>query len=590
MKKAFLILGIAAAAIAVSCNKDELNNKEVKVFEGDKAYVVVNINGVSTTQTRADDNFLYGDSDENAVKDAYFYFYDSEGGFVTEAAIFSLSSNNDQTGTGIAYAANTVITLSGLTQKEYPNWVVAVINKPTRFTAPKTLDEFAAALADASSALYQTGNTNFTMTTSSYVATADSEGKAANQYTSESNTYYFATPVTNKNFVPEDIGYDTDNTPKIPDGYEAVKIYVERLAAKVTVMVSSTLSNTATSDLYAITQEVFEDTGETPTSESLYIKLNGWKLNATAKSSYYMKEIDDKWTPDGLGFTWNVTEYYRSYWAKAWPYGIGFTEDDFPQTSNGSTDGTSLNDYLNYTSLSGTPNSLGSYGDSITYGDIEYCAENTNTAEVEGIPSALTSILLSATVCDETGTGKDIVRHNGYIYTLNAYYNLVLTHLTGYYTDSSASNALAASDLELATGHDGLVTVALKSGVTVYDTNGTDATSDAEAALKTFNEDIGNDANYFNGGAMYYNIPIRHLSTIEPTTGNDDDSVVYNEGYYGVVRNHWYLGIIKSLTSLGKGIAKTDEVIVPTPEDATYYIGADVSILEWAYVDWEIEL
>ncbi|MCD8313254.1 MAG: Mfa1 family fimbria major subunit [Bacteroidales bacterium] len=619
MKKTIFILGIAAAAMAVSCNKEEAKINETKTFDGDRAYVVVNINGVGTAQTRAtsgDTDFKVGTTAERAVQDAHFYFYDADGAFVTEASAWNETGVTYEDGYSVEFAANTVVTLTGLTQKSYPSYVVTVLNRPSTLTsAPATLDSFADELEAASelNQLVDNTYTYFTMTTSSYVGT-------------DNTACYYATPLVDANFSEEPITYASDEV--TPTNCTPVVIYVERLAAKATVAVDvsdeSQLTTTTIggTTYYTITESVLD--GDEATDETLYVTFDGWKLNATAKQSYVVKNINDQWTDTSLGFTWNDATNCRSYWCMSYNYGLG-QGTDYPSSSNGYTDGSAdadaLSQYLTYVSLEGGTHEVGASSTNASYLECEYCAENTNTAAIEAIPSALTSILIKATVYtydeenDEAPVATDFIRHDGQIYTVEHYLAYALEHVPECWLQEESTNdngetvytytLLDTSFLTLVTtggtNTDGYVSVALKDdynssdvAFVVLDDNGeptgtTYGGDQIQYYLTQFNTNYGTDANYFNGGEMYYNIPIQHLNNTE-TTVDSDGNTVYNEANYGVVRNHWYHLTVTSLASLGHGIANSEEVIVPTPDTATYYIGAQVNIIEWRYVYWNMGL
>ncbi len=616
MKKVIFIIGIAAAVMAASCTKnDDFKTDGNGVFEGDKAYVVVNINDVGTASaTKASSTgFKNGTSAEYAVDDAHFFFYDSDGVFVAEAKMWN--SGKEVTGDGnIEFAGYTIVTLSGLTHTNYPDWLVTVLNEPDGFTAPATLEEFATTLASETEGiegLYLSTTsggapTEFAMSTSSFVG--NSTYGNVNVYTgTDGNTYYFATPVDKTNFTEEPITYnETTGEPNCTP----VEIYVERLAAKVTLELGS-LSNDTAQDgdgntLYALTQTVITDDGKE--DDVVYVRFEGWTLNATARKSNIVKAIDDSWTNTGVtdlgtGWDWNDPENYRSYWGKSWNYGLGYATEYPSNGSQGNTDAdeagdNALSDYLLYTSLTGDLNE---------FKDDVYCPENTNTAEIAALPSALTSILLKATVCDATGKGIDFIRHDGLLYTPEHYLSYALDHLPTVFEKSGSGTETAYTevktdilDFDEENSVDGYVDVIVKTdylNTTYYAiTENADGTvtenksytgSDLNTLLASFNENYGEDANYFNGGSMYYNIPIQHLNDDYAETNTDENGIVTTkvlEANYGVVRNHWYYVTINDLESLGKGIYKEGEVIVPTPEEPTYYIGAQVNILSWKYV------
>jgi hypothetical protein len=84
---------------------------------------------------------------------------------------------------------------------------------------------------------------------------------------------------------------------------------------------------------------------------------------------------------------------------------------------------------------------------------------------------------------------------------------------------------------------------------------------------------------------LYYNVPIKHLNTIEV---GDETTHHAKQGYYGVVRNHVYKLVVKELTDIGHAVADASAPIVPTKEDdpntETYGIVTRLNILNWRVV------
>ncbi len=584
MKKIFL--GLMACAALCACTSDDLVsnvNEAQKTFEGNTAYMTVCINDVGTGTRATSSGYQNGSAEEYAVNDAYFYFYDAAGVYVSQASVWN--GGSAVTGnTNIEFKSNTVIVLEGLTGRNYPNYVVTVLNKPAGFTPGETLDEMADLLADATAVgIMQGTDTYFTMSTSSYV-----DG------TSDTRLAYFATPLTEDDFYTEPVSTTIENP---------VQIYVERLAAKVQLLVGEGLTPTDLTD-GSIGYKMTETIGGDPNNEGdvndggtdIYVKLTGWALNGTAKHSNIVKNIVGLDVTNGVdGWTgWNDAEEFRSFWGKSFNYGLG----KYPETSGGETDGTTLDDYLDYVSYNDLQNKLGS-----DY--CEYCAENTNTVDILGTKnsSGITNVLLAAEVCDIEGNPLDLVRYEGELFEKGDYLNYVMSELTAtgalnvYTLDSSSGvdvyTHIDGSYIELASSDDGYVIVALVENAfasgTYYMNNGdgtfteiSDPTSDVETQLATFNT-AHPKVNAFTGGQMYYHIPIQHL--------NNDYTGDLLEANYGIVRNHWYVLTITSLENLGKGVYDPDEVIIPnTEDDVQYYVGANINILSWKMVEQSVTL
>lgn len=114
---------------------------------------------------------------------------------------------------------------------------------------------------------------------------------------------------------------------------------------------------------------------------------------------------------------------------------------------------------------------------------------------------------------------------------------------------------------------------------------------DAQAKQMTRNEavsiiyQLGNIADCFKAGRMYYAVPIQHY--LAAGTGNNYefkyDSL--KAGDYGIVRNHWYKFIIDTIMKPGIPVHDEDQPIIPNYDDTDRYIGLEVIILPWRIVD-----
>lgn len=601
MKRIFWI-GLWTTLLLGSCAQDEGmasddngNNKPL----GDQAYMTIRIADAGVN-TRAERDFDYGTTDEQSVNDARFFFYDANGIFVTEASVWGsgtpVTSENGQADGNVEFNGNTVIVLNGLTGKGYPKYLVTALNAPTTFTPASTLTELLTEETDVNGGIYKdpSGTTKrFIMSTTSYKRTDD--------------VPYYVTEIKDTDLQPGPVSGTASNP---------VTVYVERLAAKVTLQLSSNFTPTADkNNRYKLTVTVAgadndNVTGSNPPmgAEEIYIEFVGWGLNATAKDSYLLKNINAAWSSEtsGLGFNWNDATNYRSYWGMSYNYNDAATA--YPDKAAGIT--TSCK--LNYISANDISNSTIN-----TTGTSQYCAENTFPATIAAKLSARTSILLKAKIYDKDNNTPDLVRYRGVLWQQADYINYVLNSLNHATTggisnyrylksgthgeETAVYSQLDATCVELQHTGDGEVIVQLKmkdsaiegkkeplttiylkteSGYTPLDETGV---TTLQGLLSAFNST--NKANGYQGGLMYYNIPIEHLRTI--TTGQTD----VKEGNYGVVRNHHYVVTINKLENIGKGIFDPDEDIVPgDTEDDTYYLGTNIKILSWKIVEQNVDL
>ena len=126
-----------------------------------------------------------------------------------------------------------------------------------------------------------------------------------------------------------------------------------------------------------------------------------------------------------------------------------------------------------------------------------------------------------------------------------------------------------------------------ENGTSLYTGDGSNSSEQIIAALNDDLAAASADATAYNGGLMYYNIPIEHLNN-----GNVAEDGTIPEAKYGVVRNHHYVVTIDKLEKIGKGIFDEDEKIVPDrdPDNDTYYVGAKINILSWKIVSQNVEL
>lgn len=584
MKQKQLFATVLACMTFCACTNDEsLVPDNPKTFTGDEAYMSVrlaDVGSVTSRGTSPDPGFEYGTDDEHSIKTAHFYFYDGYEVFVAEGSAWKGGTPESGTPAGnIEFKGNTVVVLKGLTQKKYPKYMVTVLNKTGDFKPGQTLDEMEKTLSDVNGVgIWNTvdNSTNyFTMSTTSYKHS--------------DATPYFVTEVKSENFSLEPIA-ETD----IPN---PVTVYVERLAAKVTVKVSDALVADE-NGRYKITATVAGNgnvgTDGKPAAEELYVELLGWKLNATAKRSNMMKNIDASWTDrfgsDAKGFTWNDEGNFRSYWGKSYNYGLADANGTYPDDFSA----IKTTDFLDYVNLN----------DPVDLGKSSYCAENTNTGEIvsANFPSAVTSVLLSAKVCDKDGNALDLVRYNGVLYTKTAFLNYVLNVVNtqnklNYWTttDNQSYTQIDSKFVKLENVSDGVVKVvfAKPANVDKIYSKGTDGVTYTEVtdftALDEALAEVATDAVGYAGGLMYYNIPIEHLNEDVITEVEGEKTIP--EAKYGVVRNHHYVITINKLENMGHGIFNPNEEIVPGDEDKeTYYVGADINILSWKIVEQNVDL
>lgn len=573
---------------------------------GDTAYLAIDLCDANSMGRGTDGGFEFDENrgKENYVNNAYFYFYDSEGRFVSEGNLWTGGTNGDNDNVEF-FGDNTVI-LSGLTGKSFPSYVVTVLNKPSKkadgsdFAPGATLDEMGKIILSS----YQEGD-SFIMTTSSWRGDADDHA----------DKYYFATKLQEKNFFNE-----LPTKDNITDENRA-EIYVERLAVKVRV--NTNLGEPIEKNnkkLYKLNMTAAGsvndgEQGGDAADTDLYISFEGWGLNSVAKTTNLMKNLDGLTASTQVGgwSTWNQPGLHRSYWGKATTYGLA---------------GDVLKGALKTITYPDLTKNLGVIiGNTTTTGDVDYCNENTNTAAnicnagtTLVIPANTTSVLLKAVVCDSEGQPLDIVTYQGLTFLKDRFIAYIMQMVNPQYftrtlregvDESTATDAnydytpINLSDVTLASaGHGtGSVNVALtkdaaaKTWYTV--TMGTEgvasatvATTEAINARLASATPANNKAIAATSGATYYPIAIEHLNNPKSTDTNVLDA------QYGVVRNHVYELNINAVKALGNGVFRPEKIDGEDPEpldpvdpkDPKYYVGARINILSWKIVNQNVTL
>lgn len=574
-----------AAFALVSCSSDDVVNEASLPMNPDgTTYLFVKI--AADRGTRGQDaGFEYGKAYEHAVTSADFYFYDADGAYVATAQVWNGGSENlNRPDENIEYFGNNVIVLKGLTEKTFPKYLVTVLNQPEDFVPGDNLKDMETKLTSVLNRTVSGKITNFVMSTTSY-------GRGAEGNDVNGQPAYFTTEVK-----PADFQKD----PTALNNVTPVEIYVERLAAKVNVDTDNStlvpvegLENTYELKVSVAGDPNAEDNDDNIGAEVVRVKFEGWGLNATAKETHIVKNINVDWS---LGnFVWNEPENFRSLWGMGTAYGKDLDE-------NG-TYGSLLN-YNTWTQLS-----------KVGFGKDAYCGENTNVASIlnSNIGVAATSVVVAATILHQDKDGNwvspNMIRFNGMLFTeanfkayalrnLNTLGQLNYYRKTSVYGEDGTTvvrieyNQLNADDVEVVNSTEGdnsVVKLALTTAAKATDwyqknADGTYSETPIRTELTALSKFSGNG---YKGGKMYYNIPIQHLY--------EDAAEGIQEGEYGVVRNHYYKLTITSLEKLGTGVWNPDGsewpiVPPPTPDPDYYQLGAKINILSWRVVDQTVGL
>ncbi len=612
-----LFAGFAAVAMLAACSNDEPtpapnpgdNN------DGEVAYMTITISAPETG-SRATEDGGYVESDatplEHEVKTVDFLFFNSDGAYAftvkaNDATFVPTGTTTPAGTTNVEYLGKSnIVILEGVRQNNYPEYVMTILNRPSDFVEGATLQETADKLTAYANSFVKDAEAPFVMTTSSFLGSKNGENGVVRH-----DAQYFVTKLGVKDFKLT-LKEAQDNT-------QPVEIYVERLAAKVQLGLGGTTETIDGKTVYKLQQTLAggddntSGEGDNVSDVELYVGVEGWRLNATAIDSYMSKKLDASWEATPVFANWNKPADWRSFWGQAHIY-----------TTTGTPDAS----LLKYETPKNVVANLFGF-DGTNKGNIQYCYENTNNpekifAEVDGgmtlgdkkvgvKNSLVTHVVLKTKIYQKTSDNKlvapSLVQFRGILYTEASFKAMLLNGLkaadklnywrktvTG---DVTTYETVTANDFEMVAetkeGHKlGQIKIVAKTpadGDVIYSRNGavdTDVTStfkaSVDADLATLYPEypaIGTDA----GDALYY-IPVEHLAA----KAGETEAV---EGYYGVVRNHWYNLTVNSFKKVGHLVFQPDKdetpIIPENPEDPLYYVGAKINILSWKVVNQTVD-
>ena len=350
MKRSSLFGAMALGLLFTACHSDDiLTGPEGNKSQTDKTlYVNMNIRGDVLSGTRADgDPTFDAGKGENAVKDAYFVFYDKSGTLVGEIVKVQLPEPTtvDDGAGSVDKFYQSVVPVSVYKGEDDPAQVVCYINPITPASLQNPLNMIQTNLRDI---LYTEDDDKtklFAMSNSVYYPTQDAESEPQ-----------IAVPVA------KDQLFNTEAEAKAAleeNAAAVVDIYVERYAAKLR------FEHKKAND-YVTATSLINNTNEIPVTLSFVAKT--WILNASCTESYivksYRQEADNSSKPlpdnykfgalnsrinaqsisynstgqfeftgllgEGQAWTWNTPGLHRSYWGMSPAY---FTTE-YPEVSS----------------------------------------------------------------------------------------------------------------------------------------------------------------------------------------------------------------------------------------------------------------
>lgn len=559
-----------------SCSSsDDLNGGGTGKFGADgQGFVNVTLNLPTQPQSTSraiNDDFDHGDATEYNVKDAtLILFAGADEATAKIKAAYNLSgwkkdiTPSAQISTTLSKVQKINVISASSTDKIYA-FVVLNHNNALKVTPTNTL---------------QVNGTDFTGTF------ADLSKEDINKSLTKDNLMMSNAVIISKpgsaDFSTEKATTLTDVTDKIyateseATSHPAANIYVERLAAKVTLgNATGTSTNTVSVGSGA--------------AKTFAYSLEGWRLANVNTSSYLTRQYDNTWNgykSDATDFTtashvdYDNNSYrfagisaiaagkgYRTYWGEDANYAVApaFTDgNDEPTLAGGAS---------------------------------TYCYENTFNVAHQNVKETTCAIVKMKITPDgySDGTFFTIDDNKGVVYSKDdvkteigkrflaemgsAY---VKTH---YYPTVTGTITVTVKDVEFADAA-GEVTI---TKMTLTDGATDQVVSDAD--LTTFKPTI--KVNEFKDGYAYYTILIKHFGDeLTPWNPSNKTTVSYPDpnseqnwlGRYGVLRNNWYKLDVTGVAAIGA--STPGELNVnndDTPDDnLKRYISCKINALSWA--------
>jgi len=577
MKKIKFLATLLAAGALVACNETiEPQGSGENTPTTGEGYVKVAINMPTTSgdMTKADPSFDDGLGSEYAVKSAALVFFKAAQGVAESSAEFVKAYDVTLSLAGEGGSDNQV-TNRHIVLNEAPIagngeqiYALAILNYESLFSVND--DKLLKSGAD----VFGTEKTIKALQTATTVGVEElSDGTANHNGFLMTNSPLSTVPKKEdltdltrvQTLVPVTVYAEKATAESSP----AANIYVERAVAKVT------LKGFKYTDDDGYTAPVAESDTESPFTGDM-VKLSGWTLNVTNKTTNVVRDINDITTWCGsnyctdnrfLGQTMiDGNDLYRIYWGKDHNYSNEYTD--------------AKNEFNIYTEDAKIKWNQNAEHDNSSYP--LYCLENTMDYNFQNENQTTTLLLKTTYIADPSSSNQNffMVGTTALTYSEERFLQLVKTTLS---LEEGAVVELSSN------AEGGVYTLNGIKKIKELLTVGGTAISDnqAQALYNNFGE-----IRFYKEGAAYYNtVLIRHFSDDYTDVVWDASNPTYGPkhlGRYGVLRNNWYEINITSISGPGD-----PEIIDPGTDpndDEKGYIRAQINVLSWAKRSQDVDL
>lgn len=575
MKKSLLFSAVLAGLMLGSCSSsDDIASTSEKFSADGKGYINVTLNlptQPQSTSRAANDKFEHGVADEYKVNDAtLILFAGADEATANFKAAYTLrgwktEAQTEQISTKLTKVQQINAIAAGSSDKIYA-FVVLNHNNALRVTAANGL-QVGASTTDFTGTFETLSKEvmNPTLTKGNLMM---SNAVIVSMPGSADFSSVNATTLTN---VTDNI-YATESEATT---HSAADIYVERLAAKVT-LAKATGTSTNTVSVGTATAKTFD-----------YSLIN-WELANVNNSSYLTRQYDNTWNSylsDGTDFGGSVSSEYTAN-----KYRFAGTKDI--ETGKGFRTywGKDAN-YDSEASFSDGTNEPNLLGDESTY-----CYENTFDVARQNVKETTCAIVKMKITPDgySDGTFFTIDDNKGVVYPIAEVKKEIgqrfLAEMgasigTTYYPATTGTIKVSDVQFDDKAGVVEIKKITLTDGATPKDVS--DADLAAFKALKAIK------INEFKDGYAYYTILIKHFGdeltpwnpstkTTESYPGSDKEQNWL--GRYGVLRNNWYKLEVTGVAAIGASTpGELDVNNDNTPDDnLKRYISCKINALSWA--------
>lgn len=621
---------------ACSDNLENAGNGGENTPSATEGFVRVSINTPTTNGniSRANDDqdaadgpdieFNDGITDEYKINDGVIVFFktsneddksdpDTKATFVSAYQLSGLTSQQDPS----AQVTSKVVTVSEAPMvdksKNEALYALVILNTPSTVSVNAT--DHSLTIKDGKN---EGNGTTLTSTSKLSDFTAALENQNINTYIGESKNDFTMcnaplstvagdetmTSAAAKTLVPVEV-YETKNE---AESKNPARIYVERVAAKVTLKGFSYSSGTYTKQ---VKTEASVFSGDV-------VLLEGWTLNVTNKSTKLVRDVSGYNANTGgwlvnattpatnkiarfagtevipINYGQTPTNYFRIYWA---------------EDGNYTSDATSDADFLTYyTDNKGTitpnePSWNPNTSDNNSDKDKDYalyCFENTMNYDQQH-KDRTTGVLLKTKYKTKFGAQTEAEEQDFFICGASpvkypADNNISTGNLDGSKVMDIITHVITEANKVLAAGSKiGDSDLALKEAASagIYDTkeklkNLFTLTGENDDKWNAIWNQIGTVRYYKGAISYYYATLIRHFYDDETPWSDGESYGIQHLGRYGVVRNNWYEINVTSISGPGEpGIVKPEE----EPDDAAEgYIRAEINVLSWAKRSQSVDL